>query len=169
MPLIGNFGKVNFKEPIDAASKLRELVNSTGGIQVTLSPYVILGDSVKRPAVVYVNLGTKLNRQKDLSDTSKYVWANQFRTSLGIDLSFDIGSSLPISIILEGVYGYVGSEKMQKLVNRTDSYLASVEGTVIVPLPGVNNFSLIAQAVGVRGGSGMWRLGTLIYTPQKKE
>jgi hypothetical protein len=169
IPLIGNFGEVNFKEPVDAASKLRNLVNSAKGLQVMISPYFPIDGPAKglERVVAYLNLGGKLSRQTDLQDTTKSIWARQFRASAGFDVSVASGQPRPVSLIVEGVYGYIGAEKAKKVINSTDDYLLSAEATAIVPIPGVNNLSFIAQGVAIRTGSPLWRVGTLIYAPQK--
>jgi hypothetical protein len=171
IPIIGNFGDINFDDPEDAIGKLQELVNSTAGFQVTFSPYLSVdraGQALGR-VVVYTNLGGKFQRLKEEASPDDFVWANQYRASVGVDLSWDIKRSRPISTILEGVYGHLGDEKAEELLGRDKSYVASLEGTVIAPLPSVDNLSLIAQGVALDGGKPMWRVGLLIYTPQKAE
>jgi hypothetical protein len=171
LPIIGNLGKLNLNEPEEAVAKLQELANSAKGIQVALAPYYMITpkSGFLTRVDVFGNLGGKFNRLTDQQDTSKHRWATQFRVSLGLDLSIKVKGERPVSLIFEPVYGYLGKEKMHDLTGRDDSYVFSFEATVIAPVPSVDNWALLAQRVFIRNAKPIWRIGTIVFAPKKKE
>jgi hypothetical protein len=133
--LMGNLSKVEGSNSEDITAKIRDIQQSTQGLNVALYPHYIWGDPLKKSITLYLSAGWKLNSFQDKNSEEK-VYLHQFRLSpASIELTGFVGNEaqLPTTLTVEPAFSFLSKTKSFEVFGDTYSNFFGITTTLILP------------------------------------